>query len=369
MTSVHIPDGKDVQLDLGKLPDMAGKEIREISIINGDQLVDLVSFPFPPAKPIMILTPSAAGKVEFLATLLTGAYLPTDPLIFSMDGEQWNSGTIADINNWFGSVAVLLPGQGQETSLEGFMNVIARLRAPDGCPWDRKQTHHSLRTYLLEETYEALDALDKSDLQGLKEELGDLLLQIALHAQIAKESGEFSMRDILEGINTKIVFRHPHVFKDWVAKDEKQVIQNWETLKEQERESNGGQGLLDGVPNSYPALAQAQALQERAARVGFDWKDLAPVLDKIDEELEEIRNAQNEEERAKETGDLLFALVNFIRWQKIDAESVLRQTNAKFRKRFAYIEKTAKSTGKQLQKMTLEEMDVLWEQAKNFDDR
>jgi tetrapyrrole methylase family protein/MazG family protein len=368
MTSVYIPDGKDYQVDLRNLPDPIRGDIYEISVINGDRLIGMVSFPFPPAKTIMILVPALAGSTDHLVTLLSGSYSLTDALYYSTNGNQWNLGTIADPDKWFGAAAIVFPGKGQETSLEGFLNVIAALRAPDGCPWDKKQTHTSLRTYLLEESYEALDALDRNDLPALKEELGDILLQIALHAQIAKENAEFSMRDVLEGINTKIVFRHPHVFKDWVAKDERQVIQNWEILKEQERDSNGGQGLLDGVPNSYPALAQAQALQERAARVGFDWKELAPVLDKIGEELEEIRNAQNDEERAKETGDLLFALVNFIRWQKIDAESVLRQTNSKFRKRFAYIEKTAKSTGKQLQNMALEEMDVLWEQAKNFDD-
>jgi tetrapyrrole methylase family protein/MazG family protein len=368
MTIVNTLDGIDYQVDLRNLPDPIRNEIQEIVITNGNQLEGLASFPYSPANPILILNPSAAGAIEFLVTLLGGTYSATTSLYYSSDGNKWNSVTIADFDIWEGASAVLLPGQGQETSLEGFLNVIARLRAPDGCPWDRKQTHNSLRTYLLEETYEALDTLDRNDMKGLKEELGDLLLQIALHAQIALENGEFSMADIVRGINEKIVFRHPHVFKDWVAKDEKQVIQNWETLKEQERDTNGGKGLLDGVPNSYPALAQAQALQERAARVGFDWKEIAPVLVKIGEELEEIRKAQTEDERARETGDLLFALVNFIRWQKIDAESVLRQTNAKFRKRFAYIEKNAKSTGKQLQKMTLEEMDVLWEQAKNYDD-
>jgi len=239
------------------------------------------------------------------------------------------------------------------------------------CPWDKKQTHTSLRPYLLEETYEALDALDRSDWNALKEELGDLLLQIALHAQIAYESKEFCMADVLSGINQKIVFRHPHVFKDWKVDGETQVVQNWEALKVQEREGNGNgkeSGLLDGVPSSYPALAQAQAIQERAARVGFDWKEIAPVLEKVQEELEEIRTARNDKERADEFGYLLFALVNLIRWNKIDAESVLRQTNRKIRKRFAFLESSAREEGRQLNTMTLEEMDVLWEKAKQFDD-
>ncbi len=246
------------------------------------------------------------------------------------------------------------------------------MRAPeDGCPWDKKQTHSSLRTYLLEETYEALDALDKNDIAGLKEELGDILLQILLHAQIAAEAGEFTMADVITSINRKIVYRHPHVFKDWVVDGEKDVIQNWESLKGQERLKNGDEnkkGMLDGVPNSFPALAQAQAIQDRAARVGFDWPDIAPVMDKVLEELEEVRSAPTDEERAKELGDLLFAIVNLIRWYKVDSESALRLTNLKFRKRFAYIEEQARRSGKEMQKMTLAEMDEFWEQAKEFDD-
>jgi tetrapyrrole methylase family protein/MazG family protein len=266
--------------------------------------------------------------------------------------------------------AILIPPLDKGRSLEAFQDVIARLRAPDGCPWDKKQTHTSLRTYLLEETYETLDVLDRGDLKGLQEELGDLMLQIALHARIAEENGDFNMGDVLDGINNKIVFRHPHVFKDWQVNGEEQVVQNWETLKTQEREANGeenGKGLLEGVPVSFPALAQAQAIQDRAARVGFDWKEIKPVLDKVREEIDEIEKATTETETAKEFGDLVFALVNLMRWKKIDAESALRQTNLKFRKRFSYIEQSARQAGRKLNEMTLEEMDELWEKAKEFD--
>ncbi len=371
MENRWFSDGSGNKIAFDRLPAQNAGNMFGITVIEGKQLTGLHYFPVSAAQQVLIIQPSAAGSTEQLAALLKSQYSPSDGIYFSNDGSNWSSTPLDGVAAWENAALIFLPGKGQDTTLEGFMNVIARLRAPGGCPWDQKQTHASLRAYLLEETYEALDGLDRNDLGALKEELGDLILQIALHAQIAHEKDEFNISDVLAGINQKIVFRHPHVFGDWVAENEKQVIQNWETLKGQEREadsSNGEKGLLDGVPATYPALAQAQALQERAARVGFDWKELAPVLDKITEELEEIRNAGTDEEKAKETGDLLFAVVNFIRWQKIDAETVLRQTNSKFRKRFAYIERAAKSTGKSVNQMTLEEMDALWEQAKQYDD-
>lgn len=251
------------------------------------------------------------------------------------------------------------------------MEIIARLRAPDGCPWDRKQTHASLRPYLLEETYEALDALDRGDLLDLKEELGDILLQIALHAQIASENGVFSITEVLSGISNKIVSRHPHVFGDVSVRDDRDVVKNWEKLKEIERAENGrdlSKGLLDGIPAILPALSQAQVIQDRAARVGFDWPEIAPVIDKVMEELQEVKEAATEKERAGELGDLLFAVVNLVRWYRVDAESALRQTNQKFRRRFAYLEEHSKSAGKELPKMTLEEMDALWEEAKGLEE-
>jgi len=251
------------------------------------------------------------------------------------------------------------------------MQVIARLRAPDGCPWDRKQTHTSLRPYLLEETYEALEQLDNNDMEGLKEELGDLLLQIALHSQIASENNAFTITQVLQQINRKIVSRHPHVFDTVNVKDDRDVVQNWEKLKELERSANGKEennGLLDGIPQIMPALAQAQSIQERAARVGFDWPEIEPVLAKVLEEMREVSEARDERARAQELGDVLFAVVNLVRWYKVDAESALRYTNKKFRRRFAYIESAAKKVGRELQKMTLQEMDTLWEESKELDE-
>jgi tetrapyrrole methylase family protein / MazG family protein len=265
------------------------------------------------------------------------------------------------------TVRILIPPISEETSFEGFEELVAHLRAPNGCPWDREQTHASLRTHLLEETYEALDALDKNNVEDLKEELGDMLLQIVLHAEIATESNEFRMVDILQGIHQKIVRRHPHVFGDARINEVDGVLRNWERLKESERDDANGKGkkgILDGVPLSLPALTQAQEYQDRAARVGFDWKEIVPVLAKVHEELAEVKAAKSDKEKANELGDLLFAIVNLVRWYKVDAESALRNTNRKFATRFRQIENEAKKKHKKLVDMSLEEMDVIWEETK-----
>ena len=344
--------------------------------LDGLLLRDRHHPPFSADNNILIQSPGTGEDIIHLQKLL-GLIFPSAHIIQvadSRDGRNlvWKKIPLSELNTITGEPsAIFIPSSSKDASLEQFQEIIAHLRAPeDGCPWDKKQTHASLRTYLLEETYEALDALDKNDISSLKEELGDILLQILLHAQIASEEAEFTMADVLSGINRKIVYRHPHVFKDWVVNGEKDVVQNWESLKGQERLEKGDaskKGMLDGVPMSYPSLAQAQAIQDRAARVGFDWPDIGPVFDKVMEELEEVKTAANDVERAKELGDLLFALVNVIRWYKVDSESALRQTNLKFRKRFAYIEEQARLTGKDMQRMTLAEMDEFWEQAKQFD--
>jgi tetrapyrrole methylase family protein / MazG family protein len=262
--------------------------------------------------------------------------------------------------------SLYVPPLAEGTSFEAFQEIVAHLRAPDGCPWDREQTHESLRTHLMEEAYETLDALDSGDFSAIQEELGDLLLQIVLHSQIASEEGEFTVNAVIKGIYDKIVRRHPHVFGGVQLDGVQGVLQNWEKLKEAERMDNGKQekGLLDGVPLAMPALSQAQEYQDRAARVGFDWPVVEGVLDKILEEVKEVNQATNKQELNEEIGDLFFVLVNLARWKKIDAESALRETNLKFKRRFAYVEQGAKKQGRSLSDMTLEEMDVLWEQAK-----
>jgi tetrapyrrole methylase family protein/MazG family protein len=255
----------------------------------------------------------------------------------------------------------------KDTSFEEFQEIIAHLRAPDGCPWDREQDHKSLRPHLLSETYELLSALDEEDPAHLKEELGDLLLQIVLHAQIASEYGEFTMADVIKGISEKLIRRHPHVFSQLHVDGVEHVLTNWEKIKETERSENGKEkenGLLSGVPEEYPALAQSQEIQNRAARVGFDWDTVDPVIEKIHEEINEITEAKDKESQLKELGDLLFAIVNLIRWYGGDSESILRETNQKFRKRFNYIEQEVKKLNKSMKDFSLPELDEFWNQAK-----
>jgi tetrapyrrole methylase family protein/MazG family protein len=259
-----------------------------------------------------------------------------------------------------------LPPLVKGTSFESFQEVIAHLRAPDGCPWDREQTHQTLRPHLLEETYEVLSALDADDPRALCEELGDLLLQIVLHTQVATDEGTFCMPDVIYGIYNKIVNRHPHVFGDVSLADAESVLRNWEHLKALERENSGHveASLLDGVAPVLPALSQAQTYQKRAARVGFDWKDIEGVLSKVLEEVEEIRKAENDQARAAELGDLFFVLVNLARWFNIDAESALREANIRFRKRFGYIENAAREQKRSLADLSLDEMEALWQLSK-----
>ena len=254
-----------------------------------------------------------------------------------------------------------------DTSFESFQEVVASLRAPHGCEWDRKQTHKSLRKALLEETYEALKAIDEGDSSKLTEELGDILLQVVLHAQIGYEKGAFSMVDVLRGINQKIVRRHPHVFGDVKLESMDHLLVNWEKMKAEERKANGNaeNSLLDGVPDILPALIQAQEVQDRAARVGFDWKDIRGVLDKIMEELQEVDVTTNQSQLAEEIGDLLFAVVNYARWRKVDAEFALQEANQKFKKRFGFIESKTRQQGRELGQLSFDELNEFWEEAKN----
>lgn len=264
--------------------------------------------------------------------------------------------------------ALYMPPLAQGSSLESLLELIAHLRAPEGCPWDQEQDHQSLRTNLLEEAYEALEAIDGEDPAAMREEFGDLLLQIVLHAQIASEFGEFTMSDVIRGIYTKLIQRHPHVFGDLDLGEASAVIKNWEVIKAQERQENGEEekGMLDGVPGSLPALTQAETYQRRAARVGFDWEDLEGVLAKIPEEIDEIRQSEDGVRQAEEIGDLLFSVVNVARWLGVDAESSLRGANQRFKARFVYLEEKARAGGRELSEMSLEELDTLWEQSKDL---
>jgi len=252
-------------------------------------------------------------------------------------------------------------------AVETFQDTVARLRAPDGCPWDREQTHLSLRSCLLEETYEVLEALDSEDIDALREELGDLLMQIVIHAQIATEEGEFRLADVVEHIDSKIKRRHPHVFGDTVLNGSAEVLQNWEEIKRNERGQEDHHDILAGVPTALPALALADSYQRRVVRVGFDWPDIEGVIDKVAEELEEVRQAPDKEAQAREIGDLLFALVNFARWLEVDAESALRAASARFARRFSAMERLAHQQGTRLDDLSLAEQEVLWQEIKKAD--
>jgi MazG family protein len=250
-----------------------------------------------------------------------------------------------------------------------FIATIARLRAPDGCPWDREQDHRSLARYLLEETYEVLEAIHEGDPNKLKEELGDLLLQIVLHAQIASEAGKFDMQDVADGINQKMISRHPHVFAKGDAKTADEVVQRWEELKEEEAEKKGEQkSVVDKVPNTLPALLKALKVSEKAVSVGFEWDNTEHVWEKLESEVEElhVELTRPEPERSRkeielELGDVLFTLVNIARWQKMNPEESLLMAIDKFRVRFRKMEEL---TSRPLKELSKEELNDLWEEAK-----
>lgn len=247
-----------------------------------------------------------------------------------------------------------------------FEEIIATLRGEGGCPWDRKQTHESLRPYLLEETYEALDAIDSGNLEHLKEELGDILLQIFLHAQIAKEQGLFTIDDVAKGIAHKIVTRHPHVFGDAEVEGAEQVLERWEELKKKEKPER--RSILDGIPKHLPALLKAYRVQQRASRVGFDWEGVDDAADKIIEEANELKKAiasGEHEAMTAEAGDVLFSVVNVLRHIHLNPEEALRKAVAKFIKRFAYVERRAAEMNISLESMNIEEMERLWQESKD----
>jgi tetrapyrrole methylase family protein/MazG family protein len=242
------------------------------------------------------------------------------------------------------------------------VEIIAKLRAPNGCPWDKEQTHRSLRENILSESYEVLAALDDGDKEKLCEELGDLLLQIVLHAQIAKDNHEFSIDDVVKNITTKIIHRHPHIFGNRKVRDATEVMHNWEVLKKEEREE--GVSLLEGIPKEMPALAYAYEISRRAVNAGFEWENIESVIDKLAEEIKEIKESNNHKEKEQEFGDLLFTLVNVARWEGIDAESALREANKKFYKRFTRMEELCQKRGIDFNELSFKEKDDLWEEAK-----
>ena len=251
-------------------------------------------------------------------------------------------------------------------TFDDLVKLMTRLRGPNGCPWDRKQALPDLKPYIIEEAYEVVDAIDRNDRADLLEEIGDLLLESVFVAEITREEGSFDVYDSITAIHDKLVRRHPHVFGDVEAKDAEQVLVNWEKLKSEERKAEQ-KGVLSGVPQSLPALLKASRLTEKAARVGFDWRATDDVFDKVDEELGELREAVSSGEQAKiheELGDLLFTIANVARKAGVNPEEALQTTNRKFLRRFESMESSVHGSGRNLDQLSLEEMDRLWDAAK-----
>jgi tetrapyrrole methylase family protein / MazG family protein len=245
------------------------------------------------------------------------------------------------------------------------VEIMQRLRAPGGCPWDREQSFDTIKPYLLEETYEVMDAIDARDWAALAEELGDLLLQPVFFAQMASEEGRFDIADSLDAINTKLIRRHPHVFAEGDAKTADDVKRRWDEIKAEEKPAK--KGLLEGIPRALPALVEAQQVASRAAGAGFDWENVEQVFEKLDEELDELREAATPADVENEIGDLLFVIVNIARFLKVDPEQALRKTNIKFRRRFAHVETGLAAHGKTPREATIAEMEALWQDAKRHD--
>jgi tetrapyrrole methylase family protein/MazG family protein len=353
-----------------------------VTAADGLQLLSagsLVTRPFDPGMALVIVPgtagaatpiPGRAAHGASAAAMLQALYPADHPVHPIPDGQPATVGTITD--SALAADAHFVP------PLQPLANVaspyalpwlVARLRAPDGCPWDREQDHMSLRKFLLEETYEVYDALEQGSTPQLAEELGDLLLQIVLYAHYGAEDGVFDMADVHRAVVAKIVRRHPHVFGDAVANSASEVLRNWEQIKASEREGRETRdpnmpAAFAGLARSLPALAYAQEMQERAALLGYDWPSLEGVLDKVKEEAAEIIIARDDHERREEFGDLLLVLVNMARKLGIDSEAALRQASLKFARRFAGVERIAAERGADLKELTLDELDELWQAAK-----
>jgi tetrapyrrole methylase family protein / MazG family protein len=251
--------------------------------------------------------------------------------------------------------------------LDRLVNIMATLRSPSGCPWDRAQDSTSLKPYLLEEAYEVLDAIEEGAPHKLRDELGDLLFQVIFHAQLARERGDFDVYDILAGTIAKMTRRHPHVFGSAAASTPQEALQNWEEIKRQEKTATEGTSVLDGVPRQLPSLLRAQRLQDKAARVGFEWEHVDQVWEKFAEEIRELQTAaalQNHAKVEEELGDVLFSLVNLARFLEVNPDEALHKTTGKFIRRFQFIERELHRRGKTPKQASLAEMDALWEQAK-----
>ena len=351
-----------------------------LDVADGVQVVAadrLPAVPFDPALPVLVLR--AAEGSEPGSTLpgrharrgpigvLRALYPDAHPLRRLSDGTEHRLADLDDralaAGDW---LVPRLDPVDNLASPHGMAAISARLRAPDGCPWDRRQTHMSLRPYLLEEAYETLDAIENGTSADLAEELGDLLLQVILHAQFAAEEAAFDLTDVYRSIAAKIVRRHPHVFGSVEVDGEQQVLSNWETIKAGERAERGKaeEGAFGGVARALPALPASREIQERASSLGWDWEAIEGVWEKVGEELAELRAAETDEERRHEIGDVLFALVNLGRWMKLDPEEALRAANHRWVARYRRVEALAAERGLDLDALSLAEKDELWDTVK-----
>lgn len=304
---------------------------------------------------------------EWPVKLVRAAGVDSDEAVLEMPLYELDRNSLANH-----LCTLYVPPRGEMDALrlpESLRYITMRLRRdPDGCPWDREQTHKSLTRYVIEEAYEVVDAIEENDLDHLAEELGDLLLQVYLHAEIARQEGDFTLGDVFEHVNAKLIRRHPHVFGTTEVANAGQVVQNWEAIKKQEKIAAGkdlaAASVLDGVPLASPALILAQEYQKRAAKTGFEFSNLREVLDKLNEELQELSNADTPEEQKEEMGDVLFIVAKIARMLHIDAEEALRAANRKFKRRFAWMEAIIKQQRREFASYTLEEWMQLWEEAK-----
>ncbi len=346
-----------------------------LQIVDALEIANLHHPPLNPDHPALVARLYGAGIAKQVKNSLLNAYSHdyTVTLIRAADceTERVRHCPLAELDNQTDLdelTTLYLPADSANNSLVTFQETIAHLRSAEGCPWDKIQTHQSLRRYLLEETYEVLEALDANDTAALAEELGDLLLQIALHTQIATETGEFKMGDVIGQINRKMLRRHPHVFGDVVINEVSELGPIWSAIKQTEKTEKGivpkMASALDGIQVGLPALAQTLALSKKAVSAGFEWHNMAGVLDKIVEEAREVAEATEYTHLESEIGDLFFSLVNLARWHNIDPESALRSTNARFTRRFQTMESLAMAQSKNLPDLSLEEILDLWEEAK-----
>jgi tetrapyrrole methylase family protein/MazG family protein len=323
-----------------------------------------------PTVPMVVTNLESSVIARAISAWLCRYYPAAHRVRVVSDGDRWTTvADLAELEGLSAGTALHVPpvpeGENVRT-FAGVMQLTRRLRAPGGCPWDREQTHESLKPHLLEETYEVLDALDNGDSVALAEELGDLLFQITIHSQVAAEAGTFTIEDVIGNVVTKLTGRHPHVFGDMELDSAQDVRNVWESFKQREKPKR--QSIFEGIPRGLPALPQSNLMQKRAASVGFDWPSALEVLDKVAEEINELR-AEVETGSAKtaqreEFGDIVFALVSAARHLKLDPEESLRLANAKFAARFGHVESAVKSQGRELRDLPAAELDDLWNAAK-----